>query len=90
MFFKNEGRGRNQLILEAQTKTAFRKGDWVLIPPYPGPEKSINVNIESGNAGNYQLYNLEQDISQQNNLAENNPEMLKEMIESYELIRNGE
>jgi arylsulfatase A-like enzyme len=90
VFFKNEGRGRNQLILEAQTKTAFRKGDWVLIPPYPGPEKSINVNIESGNAGNYQLYNLEQDISQQNNLAENNPEMLKEMIESYELIRNGE
>lgn len=87
VFFKNEGEGRSQLVLEAQTKTAFRKGDWVLIPPYSGPEKSKNVNIELGNASLYQLYNLEEDILQQNNLGENNPEMLKKMIESYEAIR---
>ena len=86
VFFENKGKGRNELIIEAQTKTAFRKGNWALIPPYNGPEININVNIELGNSSYYQLYNLENDISQQNNLALKNPKKLKEMIRSYEAI----
>ena len=86
VFFENKGKGRNELIIEAQTKTAFRKDNWALIPPYNGPNISVNVNIELGNSSYYQLYNLENDISQQNNLALKNPKKLKEMIRSYEAI----
>ena len=86
VLFENKGKGRSELVLEAQTKTAFRKDNWVLIPPYPGQSKSINVNIELGNAAAYQLFNLENDLSQQNNLAESDSEKLKEMISRYQSI----
>jgi len=79
--------GRSELILEATGRTALRKGDWVFIPPYEGPAISKNVNIEIGNAPDYQLYNLKEDLGEQNNLAESNPDKLKEMQSAYEAIR---
>lgn len=77
-------KGRDELVLEANTRTAFRKGDWVMIPPYKGPAKNENVNIELGNSESYQLYNLKEDIGQQDNLAETHKEKLNEMVSSFE------
>ena len=57
--------GRSELILEATTRTAYRKDNWVLIPPYKGPAINKNVNIELGNDTEFQLYDLEADINQQ-------------------------
>lgn len=79
--------GRENLILEATTRTAFRKGDWVLIPPYEGPAINTYVNIELGNSGEYQLYNLKEDIREQSNLAETHKDKLKEMLSDFEEIR---
>lgn len=79
--------GRTELILEASSRTALRKGDWVMIPPYDGPARNKQVNIELGNSKDYQLYNVKDDIGQQNNLAEAEPEKLNEMIERYKAIR---
>lgn len=87
VFMGNEKTGRDALILEATTRTALRKGDWVLIPPYKGPKKNKKVNIELGNSAKFQLYNLKEDIEQQNNLAESNPEKLAEMTTLFEEIR---
>ena len=87
VFMGRSNRGRDALVLEATTRTAFRKGDWVLIPPYNGPAKNNMVNIELGNSKNYQLYNLKEDIEQQNNRATSNPKKLKKMIEAYQTIR---
>ncbi|MDC2995773.1 sulfatase-like hydrolase/transferase [Flavobacteriaceae bacterium] len=64
LLINNKGKGRDELIIEASTRTAFRKGDWVMIPPYKGPEVSENVNIELGNSLNFMLYNLKEDPSQ--------------------------
>ena len=80
-------KGRDELILEATTRTALRKGDWILIPPYKGPAMNKQVNIELGNAMNYQLYNLKDDLEQQTNLAEANPEKLEEMVNRFKAIR---
>ena len=80
-------KGREALILEATTRTAMRKGDWVLIPPYDGPAVSVHVNIELGNAAEYQLYNLKDDPSQQKNLAKSELEKLQEMKMAFENIR---
>ncbi|MDH5398040.1 MAG: arylsulfatase [Cyclobacteriaceae bacterium] len=79
--------GRDELILEATTRTAFRKGDWAMIPPYKGPAVNKQVNIELGNAEEYQLYNLQDDINQQNNLAVTKPDKLQEMKTAFEKIR---
>jgi arylsulfatase A-like enzyme len=79
--------GRDELILEATSRTALRKGDWVMIPPYSGLAVEHNVNIELGNSSGYQLYNLAEDLGQQNNLAASEPEKLKEMMEIFNSIR---
>lgn len=79
--------GREELIMEATSRTALRKGDWVMIPPYKGPAVNTQVNIELGNSSEFQLYNLKDDIGQQNNLAKTNPEKLQEMITDFKRIR---
>ncbi|WP_282072502.1 sulfatase family protein [Polaribacter atrinae] len=87
VFLGKTNDGRDNLIIEATTRTAFRQGNWVLIPPYKGPAVNKIKNIETGNSKEFQLYNLKEDIGQQNNLAKANPEKLKEMIKDFEAIR---
>ena len=79
--------GRDELIIEATSRTAYRNGDWALIPPYEGPAINKQVNIELANSDEYLLYNLKEDIGQQNNLAKSNPDKLNQMIKAYEAIR---
>lgn len=79
--------GREEMVLEAISRTALRKGDWVMIPPYKGPAVQNQVNIELGNSSEFQLYNVKDDIGQQNNLAKTNPEKLQEMISDFNRIR---
>ena len=87
VFLGNAEHGREQLIIEAVSRTALRKGDWIMIPPYKGPAINKKVNIELGNSPEFQLYNLKEDIGQQNNLAEERPEILKEMVQIFKRIR---
>ncbi|XOV91612.1 MAG: arylsulfatase [Bacteroidota bacterium] len=83
-------KGRESLVIEATSRTALRKGDWAMIPPYPGPAINNQVKIELGNSKEYQLYHLKDDMGEQNNLAESNPEKLSEMKAIYEKIRGVE
>lgn len=71
--------GRESLVLEAKGKTALRKDEWLMIPPYDGPAVNTKVNTEIGNSKVYQLYNLKEDIGQQNNLAATNTDKLDQM-----------
>ena len=47
------------------------------------------VNIELGNSDEYQLYNLKDDIGEQNNLADSNKEKLEEMFDAFKRIRGN-
>ncbi|KKL06811.1 hypothetical protein LCGC14_2592300 [marine sediment metagenome] len=87
VFLGKSEKGRDQIVLEATSRTAFRQGDWAMIPPYGGPSVNKYVNIELGNDKEYQLYNLKEDIGQQKNLAQSNMEKLEEMIAAYKKIR---
>lgn len=80
-------KGRDDLILEATGKTALRSGDWLYIPAYEGKNFREKVGIEVGNFPFDQLYNLKEDIGQQNNLAKSNPEKLTEMIQKFTALR---
>lgn len=86
VFLGKSDKGRESLILEATHRTAFRKGDWKMIPPYKEPAINTRVDIELGNASEYQLYNLIKDPGEQNNLAEQELAKLTEMIGEYETL----
>lgn len=89
-FLGNTQTGRSELVLEASGRTAFRQGDWVLIPPHDGPAVAANVNIELGNSPEYQLYHLTDDPGETHNLAYENPEKLREMRQAYEAVINSD
>ncbi|HUX57857.1 MAG TPA: sulfatase-like hydrolase/transferase, partial [Bacteroidales bacterium] len=82
--------GRESLVIEATSRTAFRKGDWIMIPSYKGPALSKETNIELGNSEEYQLYNLKKDIGQLHNLAKSNPKKQKEMFDAFVAVRSVE
>jgi len=89
LILNNEGEGREELVLEASTRTAYRNGDWIMIPPYKGDAVAKNVNIELGNSLEFQLYNIKHDPKQENNLALNESEKLKEMMSKFVAIRGS-
>ena len=82
--------GRDQLVLEATSRTALRRGRWLMIPPYAGPPVNTQVDIELGNQPGFQLYDLRKDIGQQHNLAESLPDTLRQLISTYTQIRGGD
>ncbi|MGQ8337635.1 sulfatase family protein [Sunxiuqinia sp. A32] len=87
VFMGKSEEGRETLILEATSRTALREGDWLMIPPYEGPAVNTMVNIELGNSEEFQLYNLKEDIGQQNNLAQEMREKLDEMMSKFISLR---
>ena len=83
-------KGREELIIEATSRTALRKGDWAMIPPYKGPAINKDVNIKLGNFREYQLFNLADDKKEQKNLAGEYPKKLEEMKKTFEKIRGND
>lgn len=78
---------RKNLILEATSRTSYRKGKWLLIPPYRGVALNTKVNIELGNDKEIQLYNMDDDVSQQYNVASENRELVEELLKEFESKR---
>lgn len=69
---------RQDLVIEAKSKVAFRTGPWVMIPPYSGKKTNATGN-ELGNLKKYALFNLVDDPEQKNNVAEKYPEVLEDL-----------
>ena len=86
-FLGKSNKGRDHLLIEANSRTALRSGDWLMIPPYKGNKFNKKVNIDVGIRPEFQLYNLKQDVGQEQNLAATNPEELAELIKVYESLR---
>ena len=86
-FLGKSNKGRDHLLIEANSRTALRSGDWLMIPPYKGNKFNKKVNIDVGIRPEFQLYNLKQDVGQEQNLAATNPEKLAELIKVYESLR---
>lgn len=88
-FLGKSQKGREELVLEAQGRLAYRAGDWVFIPPYPGIQYSKDTGNEYGNIPQGGLFDLKSDIGQQINLAQINEEKLKEMESDFLKIVKG-
>lgn len=63
------------------------KGDWKYIEPGPGAKIDIETGIETGNDPLPQLYNLKNDLGEKNNVANENPAILKELADLLQKIK---
>ena len=77
-------------IVEQANALSVVRGRWKYIEPKAGPAKNHNVNIELGNAIQPQLYDLSNDIGEQNNLAVKKPSLVQELSALLETIRQGD
>ena len=83
-FLGKSNAGRESMVIEATGRTAYRKGDWVMIPPHRGSNLWRLQGIEVGNEPVIQLYNIKNDPGQKHNVADEKKIILNEMIAEYE------
>lgn len=87
--------GRDHLIQQSSDGLALRKGDWKYVEAAERSDWAYNrhnigdtpLNVERLDSTEY-LFNLEDDPEETNNLADENPEKLKEMRQLLEEIKN--
>jgi arylsulfatase A-like enzyme len=81
-------KGREWLVEHATNgRLSIIKGDWKLIEPGPGPKIDTATNTELGNDPLPQLYNLRNDIGEKNNVAPQNPGIVKELTDLLKKIK---
>jgi arylsulfatase A-like enzyme len=66
-------------IVEHATALSLISGDWKVIQPHTGPKRNQTGN-EIGNDPQPQLFNLASDIAEQNNVAAQYPDKVKELL----------
>lgn len=84
--------GRTLMIEEAYT-LSLRKNSWKYIAPFEGEELPgwmANKQVESGLSFEPQLYNLSEDLGEQNDVAEQYPELVEELQNQLEVIKQRE
>jgi arylsulfatase A-like enzyme len=74
---KNKSRPHDELFWRISKRTAIRVGDWKLLRN-PGRRED----------GDWELYHLADDLSEEHDLASSNPAKLKEMIAAWESINS--
>jgi len=80
--------GRDTLVEHAGV-LSLRQGPWKLIESGKGPKRSAGTNTELGNDSGGQLYNLDQDLSETNNVAGSEADRVASMLKTLNVIRNG-
>src|SRR5690606_8295700 len=78
VFLGQSQKGRDVLIKQGGAMTVT-KGNWKYISPQAGAAVAKLTNIETGNSTEEQLYNLKEDLGEQNNIAEQYPDKVMEM-----------
>ena len=86
-FLGKSDKGRNVLIEQGGNvlgkggALAIVKDNWKFIPPNDGIPYDKLVDIETGNSVEPQLYNLNDDLGEKNNLAKKYPKKVKELAD---------
>ncbi len=78
VFMGKSMKARETYVMEASGRLAYRKGNYVMIPPYKGQRRNQTGN-ELGTVDNFSLYDLENDLGQRNEISSDNPEKLEEL-----------
>ncbi len=76
-------------LIEHAARLTIIKDDWKYIEPGGGEKVFANVNIETGYDTLPQLYNLQDDIGEQNNKADENQDIVKELSDMLDGIKEN-
>ncbi len=79
---------RDNMVVEAGSRLAYRKGGYALVVPYKGEERNTTGN-EVGTVADFSLYDLNADISQQNNIAADQPELVEQLKKEFLSVTEG-
>jgi arylsulfatase A-like enzyme len=85
-FLGQSDQGRSVYIEQGGALSILKDG-WKYISPANGPAFNKLVAIETGNSASPQLYNLNEDIEERNNLAEKFPEKTRELAALLEKMK---
>ncbi|WP_288241886.1 arylsulfatase [uncultured Bacteroides sp.] len=88
VFLGKSDEGREELVLEAQGRMAYRNGDYVMIPPYKGSERNLTGN-EVGNLPDFALFNIKEEPEQYCNIADKEAQRLEEMKSRFFALTKG-
>lgn len=80
VFFGKSEKGRDELVKSSGTFSLI-KGRYKYIQPSKGAKYNKLTDIELGNDTEEQLYDLEKDPGERENIAKKHPELIKEMKE---------
>lgn len=80
--------GRDHLVEHAGTLSLI-KGQWKYIEPSNGPALNRNTNTELGNHPQPQLYDLSRDPEEQQNVADEHPEIVEELSNLLQEIKDA-
>lgn len=83
VFLGKSTKGRESLILEAGGRIAFRNNKYVLIPPYKGEKISKSKQIELGNYDKFTLFDIENDVFQQNDITDENINIVEKLKKEF-------
>ena len=73
---------------DANMGVGIRKGNWKLLLPGRKPEQDHRFLMDFGTNG-LELYDLERDIGEKNNIADDHPEVVKELRETLDSFKKG-
>jgi arylsulfatase A-like enzyme len=77
-----------EYLVEHSGRLSIIKGNWKFIEPGQGVKLQVNTNTETGNDPLPQLYDLRSDLGEKNNVATQNPIIVKELTELLQKVRN--
>ena len=81
-FLGQRMRNRDDLVVEASGRLAYRWRQYALVPPYRGPETNETGN-ELGVVSDWALYDLQADPTQHTDLARRKPALLKKLKRAF-------
>ena len=83
-------KGRTEIFAESEDKGYFlRQGKWTYLPASDGPEYELYTNTELGNSRDPQLYNMEYDVGQRENVAQIHPDVTEKMEQRIKEIEKS-
>ncbi|PRZ25199.1 sulfatase family protein [Flavobacterium granuli] len=81
-------KGRTVLIEQGTTSLAILKDNWKYIEPNNRAAMNVLTNTELGNNPQPQLYDLNKDLGERENLANQYPKLVNELAELLQKIKN--
>lgn len=81
-FMGKKQKGREDMVVEASGRLAYRYKNYALIPPYTG-QKTNETGNELGVVDNFSLYDLATDPAQQKDLSKEMPRLLNKLKKKF-------